>query len=158
MARAVAASAALPMRASRNISTMACLDAWQIEAAACNSASIEVGASVRAGAKGAVETVNTGSSSSWPKSVSICASACSRVVVGVPAGTSTPLSVSIQTSWIEVARMRSRSLGSLSRNCARQNGCSIQEPQNSCRYMPRVRLWTGMRLSMRKEFCAKAAL
>jgi hypothetical protein len=33
---------------------------------------------------------------------------------------------------------RSRSFGSVRTNFVRQNGCSIQEPQNSCRCMPRV--------------------
>ncbi len=140
------------MRASLNIETTASLDFTQIAAAICSSLCMSVGLRLRrggGGGRGSV-TVMGGSSSRWLKSVSMRASASSRDTEAVPGATSSPLAVSIQHSWIEVAWMRARSLGSSIRKRARQNGWSIHEPQNSCRYMPRVRCLISMRLSMER--------
>ena len=139
------------MRASLNIETTASLDFTQIAAAICSSLCMSVGLRLRRGAAGCGSvTVTGGNSSRWLKSVSMRASASSRDTEAVPGATSSPLAVSIQHSWIEVAWMRARSLGSSIRKRARQNGWSIHEPQNSCRYMPRVRCLISMRLSMER--------
>ena len=52
-----------------------------------------------------------------------------------PSLVSSPLT-SIQTWRMLLARTASRSFWSLRTNFVRQNGCSIHEPQNSCRCMP----------------------
>ena len=147
---ALAASTALPMRASLNIETTARLDSLQMEAASWISSCIDVGPRPRRGnaGRGGSSMTMAGMSSSWANSESICRSASSRETDITPAATSSPLEVSIHTSSIAVAWMRSRSLGSFRTNFARQNGCSIQEPQNSCRYMPRMRFLVLIRLSM----------
>ena len=138
---AASASTALPMRASWNMERTATLDWLQILAARCSSACVLLGRRSRWGGGGGAGSVslNGGRSASWPKSVWMRSSTSSGESAGRPRATSLPRSVSIHTSCTEVARMRSRSLGSLSTNFVRQKGWSIHEPQNSCRYMPRVR-------------------
>ena len=131
-------SSARPKRASWNIDTTAVLERRQISAACTSSCSILVGCcGCSASASGGAWKV--GISAKELKAVSIAASASSRVVAATVAATSRPLPVSIQTSWMLVWRMRAKSCGSCSKNWLRQNGCSIHEPQNSCKNMPKVR-------------------
>ena len=127
---ATTVSIARPMRASWNMECTAPVACLHMAAALANSLS-EV-------------TLITGT---WAglSYLTTCsmASACSSTVgsgsvgaAAVLAGVSIPLSVSIITSRTLLARILSRSLGSVMTNWPRQKGWSIQEPQNSLMCMP----------------------
>src|SRR6267378_6770772 len=79
---------------------------------------------------------------------SISASASARVrPCAVGASASSPLSVSIHTSWMPLSAMRRTSRASFSAKRVRQNGCSIHEPHSSSMYMPIRSSDTAIRFS-----------
>lgn len=131
----------LPMRASRNMAVIACLDWRQIRAARFTSSSKATGRSSHS------NSASCEISDSW---ASITVSTCSREQDGSSCATSRPLAVSIHTSWMGACRILARSAGSSSLKRLRQNGCSIQLPQKLSRNMPSRSCRTLMRLIMNK--------
>ena len=101
---AAATSTALPMRASLNIETTACLALLQICAARRISIWVLVGPRSRSGGGGnsGETTCSGGMASSALKSVAMRSSTSSGDRAGLPAATSLPRETSIQTSCTAV--------------------------------------------------------